>query len=64
MPEHCRLGAGSTQRASGILLIALFVLVPLPLRPLLTPALVVVVFLIAAALGLWRGIVGAIFGRR
>lgn len=44
-------------------MIALFVLVPLPLWPLLIVALVVV-FVIAAALGLLRGIVGAIFGRR
>ena len=47
---------------TGLLLILLFVLVPIPLWPLLVIGLVVLVT-IAAALGLLRGIVGALFGR-
>lgn len=48
---------------AGILVILLFVLVPLPLWPLLVVGLVVV-FVIAAALGLLRGVSRAIFRRR
>ena len=47
---------------TGLLLILLFVLVPIPFWPLLVIGLVVLVA-IAAALGLLRGIVGALFGR-
>jgi hypothetical protein len=46
----------------GVLIILLFVLVPIPLWPLLIVALIVLL-VIAAALGLLKGIVGAIFGR-
>ena len=48
---------------AGLLVILCFVAVPLPLWPLLIVALIVLV-LIAAALGLLRGVFGAIFGRR
>ncbi len=47
----------------GVLVILLFVLVPLPLWPLLVIGLIILV-VTAAALGLLKGIVGAIFGRR
>ena len=47
---------------TGLLLVLLFVLVPIPLWPFLVIGLVVLVT-IAAALGLLRGIVGALFGR-
>jgi hypothetical protein len=46
----------------GLLVVLLFVAVPLPLWPLLVVALVVLVVL-AAALGLLRGVLGAIFRR-
>jgi hypothetical protein len=49
--------------ATGLLVIVLFALVPLPLWPLLIVGLVVLIA-IAAALGLLRGIVSALFGRR
>ena len=48
---------------AGLLVILLFVLVPLPLWPLLIVTLIVLV-VIAAALGLLKGVWGAIFGRR
>ena len=48
---------------AGLLAIFLFVIVPLPLWPLLIVALVVLV-VVAAALGLFKGVFGAIFGRR
>jgi hypothetical protein len=48
---------------SGLLVIFLFVIVPLPLWPLLIVGLIVLV-VIAAALGLLKGVFGAIFGRR
>lgn len=48
---------------AGLLAILLFVVVPLPLWPLLIVALIVLV-VIAAALGLLKGVWGAIFGRR
>lgn len=48
---------------AGLLVILLFVVVPLPLWPLLIVALIVLV-VIAAALGLLKGAWGAIFGRR
>lgn len=48
---------------AGLLVFLLFVVVPLPLWPLLIVALVVLVA-IAAALGLLKGVWGAIFGRR
>ena len=46
----------------GLLAILLFVVVPFPLWPLLLIG-VVVLFVIAAALGLLKSLVGAIFGR-
>ena len=48
---------------AGLLVILLFVVVPLPLWPLLIVALIVLV-VIAAALGLLKGVWNAIFGRR
>jgi len=48
---------------AGLLVILLFVVVPLPLWPLLIVALIVLV-VIAAALGLLKGVWSAIFGRR
>jgi hypothetical protein len=48
---------------SGLLVILLFVIVPLPLWPLLIVALIVLVA-IAAATGFLKGVYGAIFGRR
>ena len=48
---------------AGLLVILLFVVVPLPLWPLLIVALIVLL-VIAAALGLLKGVWGAIFGRR
>jgi len=48
---------------AGLLAILLFVVVPLPLWPLLIVALVVLV-VVAAALGLLKGVWGGIFGRR
>ena len=47
---------------AGLLVLLLFVVVPLPLWPLLIVA-VVVLFVIAAALGLLKGVFGTIFGR-
>ncbi len=47
----------------GLLAILLFVVVPIPLWPFLVVALVVL-FVIAAALGLLKGVFGALFGRR
>ena len=47
---------------AGVVVILLFVLVPWPLWPFLVIALVVL-FAIAAALGLLRGILGTIFRR-
>ena len=47
----------------GLLVIVLFIVVPWPLWPLLVIGLIVV-FAIAAALGLLRGVFGGIFGRR
>jgi hypothetical protein len=47
----------------GLLVILLFVVVPIPLWPLLLAGLVVL-FVIAAVLGFLKGIIGAIFGRR
>jgi len=46
----------------GLLVVLLFVLVPLPLWPLLVVGLVVLVAL-AAALGFLRGLIGVIFRR-
>jgi len=46
-----------------LLVVLLFVAVPFPLWPLLIVGLVVL-FVIAAALGLLKGVFGAIFGRR
>jgi hypothetical protein len=46
----------------GLLVILLFVVVPLPLWPFLVVGLVVL-FVIAAALGLLRGVFGALLGR-
>jgi hypothetical protein len=48
---------------AGLLAIVLFVVVPFPLWPLLIVALVVL-GVVAAALGLFKGVFGAIFGRR
>jgi hypothetical protein len=48
---------------AGLLVILMFVLVPFPLWPLLIVGLVIA-FVIAAALGLLKGVFGAIFGRR
>ena len=48
---------------TGLLVALLFVLVPLPAWPLLVVALIVLV-VIAGVLGLLRGILDAIFGRR
>jgi hypothetical protein len=48
---------------AGLLAILLFVVVPLPLWPLLIVAPVVLV-LVAAALGLFKGVFRTIFGRR
>ena len=47
----------------GLLVIVLFIVVPWPLWPLLVIGLIVV-FAIAAALGLLRGLFGGTFGRR
>jgi hypothetical protein len=47
---------------AGLVVILLFVLVPFPLWPLLIVGLVVVL-IVAAALGLLKGVFGAIFGR-
>jgi hypothetical protein len=47
---------------AGLLVILLFVIVPFPLWPLLIVGLAVL-FVVAAALGLLKGIFGAIFGR-
>jgi len=47
---------------AGLLVVLLFVVVPWPLWPLLIIALIVV-FAIAAALGLFKGILGTIFRR-
>jgi hypothetical protein len=46
----------------GLLVILLFVVVPWPLWPFLIVGLVVL-FVIAAALGLLKGVFGALFGR-
>ena len=46
-----------------LLVALLFAVVPFPLWPLLIVGLVVL-FVIAAAFGLLKGILGAIFGRR
>lgn len=48
---------------AGLLVVLLFVLVPIPFWPFLVVGLIVLV-VIAAALGLLKGIVDAIFGRR
>lgn len=48
---------------AGVLVVILFALVPWPLWPLLLVGLIVL-FVIAAALGLLKGIFGALFGRR
>jgi hypothetical protein len=47
---------------AGLLLVVLFVVVPLPLWPLLVVGLVILL-VIAAAFGLLKGVLGAIFGR-
>jgi uncharacterized protein (DUF983 family) len=47
----------------GLLVLFLFVAVPFPLWPLLIVALVVL-FVIAAGLGLLKGLFGALTGRR
>ena len=47
---------------AGVVVILLFVIVPWPLWPILVIALIVL-FAIAAALGLFRGILGTIFRR-
>ena len=47
---------------SGLLVILLFVIVPWPFWPFLVIALIVL-FVVAAALGLFRGILDAIFRR-
>lgn len=47
---------------AGLLVIALFVLVPIPLWPILVVVLIVL-GVIAAALGLFRGVLRALFGR-
>jgi len=47
---------------AGLLIILLFAVVPFPLWPLLVVGLVILL-VIAAALGLLKGILGAIFGR-
>jgi hypothetical protein len=47
---------------AGLLVILLFVVVPWPLWPFLVIALIVV-FAVAAALGLFKGILGTIFRR-
>ena len=47
----------------GLLVVIAFAIVPLPLWPLLVVVLVVL-FVVAAALGLLKGVIGAIFGRR
>lgn len=46
----------------GLLIILLFVVVPFPLWPLLVVGLVVLL-VTAAAFGLLKGLIGAIFGR-
>lgn len=48
---------------TGLLIVLLFILVPLPAWPLLVVALIVLL-VIAGFLGLLRGILDAIFGRR
>jgi hypothetical protein len=48
---------------AGLLVILLFVVVPFPLWPVLIIGLIVV-FVVAAALGLLKGLFEAIFGRR
>lgn len=47
----------------GLLVIFLFIVVPIPFWPLLVVGIIVVIA-VAAALGLLKGLVGAIFGRR
>jgi hypothetical protein len=47
----------------GLLIILLFVAVPFPLWPVPIIGLIVV-FVVAAALGLLKGLFGTIFGRR
>jgi hypothetical protein len=47
----------------GLLVILIFILVPFPLWPVLVIGLIVFV-VIAAGLGLLKGLFGAIFGRR
>ena len=46
-----------------LLILILFIVVPWPMWPVLIVGLVIV-FAIAAALGLLRGVFGTIFGRR
>ena len=61
-PDVCNDASMWGCLVAGLLVILLFALVPIPLWPLLLVGLVVLV-VIAAALGLLRGIVGSLFGR-
>ena len=47
----------------GLLVIFLFVIVPIPLWPVLVVGLIVLVA-VAAAFGLLKGVIGTVFGRR
>lgn len=48
---------------AGVLIAILFTLVPWPLWPVLLVGLIVL-FVVAAAMGLLKGIFGSLFGRR